>query len=109
MGSTAQQKNFNKLWTHARISSQPLPSRIVEHNTHSLSQPQLEDDYLSGRPCFGGSCSRFVHRIRALESTGYLSLASFTSLLVEFVARLDLLVEAVDELSGMAKFKQEAA
>lgn len=45
---------------------------------------------------------------RAFEcSTAALSLATFTSLLVEFVARLDHLVEAVDKLGRLAKFKHE--
>lgn len=45
---------------------------------------------------------------RAFEcSTAALSLATFTSLLVEFVARLDHLVEAVDKLGRLAKFKRE--
>ncbi|XP_011026959.1 PREDICTED: aluminum-activated malate transporter 9-like [Populus euphratica] len=50
----------------------------------------------------------FLPRMKALESTAALSLANFTSLLIEFVARLDHLVEAVDELSKMAKFNHEA-
>ncbi|CAA3010245.1 aluminum-activated malate transporter 9-like [Olea europaea subsp. europaea] len=56
----------------------------------------------------GGFSSDFIPRMQALQSTAALSLATFTSLLVEFVARLDLLVEAVENLSKMAKFKQEA-
>ena len=49
----------------------------------------------------------FLPRMKALESTAALSLANFTSLLIEFVARLDHLAEAVDELSKLAKFKYE--
>ncbi|PIM98700.1 putative membrane protein [Handroanthus impetiginosus] len=52
----------------------------------------------------GSDC---IPKMRALESTATLSLATFTSLLIDFVARLDHLVEAVDKLSKMAKFKQE--
>ncbi|XP_076905360.1 aluminum-activated malate transporter 9-like [Bidens hawaiensis] len=37
-----------------------------------------------------------------------MSLVTFTSLLVEFVARLDHLVEAVNDLSKMAKFKGQS-
>ena len=55
----------------------------------------------------GGFEANFIPRIKALESTAALSLATFTSLIIEFVARLDHLVEAVDELSKLAKFKDE--
>lgn len=52
-----------------------------------------------------GVAVEFLPRMRKLESTAAMSLANFTSLLIEFVARLDYLVETVDELSKMAKFK----
>ncbi|KAJ8768581.1 hypothetical protein K2173_022698 [Erythroxylum novogranatense] len=55
----------------------------------------------------GVSAMEFQPRMKALESTAALSLATFTSLLIEFVARLDHLVEAVDKLADMAKFKQD--
>lgn len=50
-----------------------------------------------------------IPRMRALESTTALSLVTFTSLLIEFVARLDHLVEAVAELAKLANFRQDMA
>ena len=44
-------------------------------------------------------------KMRGIESTAMLSLTNFASSLMEFVARVEHLVEAVDELSKMAKFK----
>ncbi|KAK3001808.1 hypothetical protein RJ639_021850 [Escallonia herrerae] len=68
------------------------------------SWPSIEVDAFEEEGGFGPD---IIPRMRALESTAALSLATFTSLLIEFVARLDHLVEAVDELSTMAKFKRE--
>ncbi|KAL5989278.1 hypothetical protein ACLOJK_010168 [Asimina triloba] len=57
----------------------------------------------------GGIDMDLIPRMKALECTTSLSLATFTSLLIEFVARLDHLVEAVDKLAKQANFNHEAA
>lgn len=69
------------------------------HSWPSIAVDAFEED--------GGPTMDSVPRMKQLESTTALSLATFTSLLIEFVARLDHLVEAVEELSKMAKFKHE--
>ncbi|KAG8055512.1 hypothetical protein GUJ93_ZPchr0001g32681 [Zizania palustris] len=70
-----------------------------------LSWPSREADELDEMEAGGGYA--VVVRMRALESTAALSLATFASLLLEFVARLDHLVDAVDELSKLAKFSEK--
>lgn len=75
-----------------------------QYSRRQYSWPSREVDAFEG----GGSAAcviDFVPKMRALESTAALSLATVTSLLIEFVARLDHLVEAVDHLARMAKFK----
>ncbi|XP_062225152.1 aluminum-activated malate transporter 9-like [Phragmites australis] len=71
------------------------------HSWPSREVDDFEDD--------GNVVSDMIPRMRALESTTALSLVTFTSLLIEFVARLDHLVEAVEKLAKMARFKQQIA
>ncbi|KAK4435425.1 Aluminum-activated malate transporter 9 [Sesamum alatum] len=88
--------------------SQPLDSyheTMRKQSRRLYSWPSREVDAFEEEGGFSSDC---IPRMRALETTATLSLATFTSLLIEFVARLDHLVEAVDQLSKMAKFKQEA-
>lgn len=67
------------------------------------SWPSREADELEGDG--GGDKAELIARMPALQSTAALSLATFTMLLIEFVARLDHLTDAVGELAAAAKFK----
>ncbi|XVF10495.1 hypothetical protein REPUB_Repub07fG0188000 [Reevesia pubescens] len=86
----AQNESYNEMMRKQSRRQHSWPSREVD---------AFEEE--------GGFSIDVLPRMRALESTAALSLATFTSLLIEFVVRLDHLVEAVDELSKMAKFKHE--
>eukprot|EP00250_Pteridium_aquilinum_P012196 c20561_g1_i1 orf=830-2581(+) len=50
--------------------------------------------------------SMLEQRVRVLESASALSLGTFATLLMEVALRLDYVVEAVGELSDLAKFKK---
>ncbi|XP_031272856.1 aluminum-activated malate transporter 9-like isoform X2 [Pistacia vera] len=86
----AQPESYHELMRKQSRRMHSWPSREVD---------AFEEEGVNG--------TDFLPRMRALESTAALSLATFTSLLIEFVARLDHLVEAADKLAKMAKFKHE--
>ncbi|KAF8412169.1 hypothetical protein HHK36_000127 [Tetracentron sinense] len=76
--------------------------RKQQRRLHSWPSREV-DDYKEE----GGLGVDLLPRMSALDSTAALSLVTFTSLLIEFVARLDHLIEVVEELSMMAKFKHD--
>ncbi|XP_042004203.1 aluminum-activated malate transporter 9-like isoform X2 [Salvia splendens] len=101
----------NKLLEHSSdLPSQPLQEESYHETMRKQSRrlhswPSREVDAFEDEGNFSSDC---IPRMKALESTATLSLATFTSLLIEFVARLDHLVEAVNQLSKMARYEQEA-
>ncbi|XP_022737926.1 aluminum-activated malate transporter 9-like [Durio zibethinus] len=110
LDSTSLEKSSNQL-TQNMQSGTLLPAQTESYHETMRKQsrrlhswPSREVDAFEEEGAFG---TDFLPRMRALESTAALSLATFTSLMIEFVVRLDHLVEAVDELSRMAKFKHE--
>lgn len=96
--STSPEKSSNQL---TQTESYHEMMRKQSRRLHSW--PSREVDSFEE----GGFSRDFLPKMKALETTAALSLATFTSLLIEFVVRLDHLAEAVDELSKLAKFKHE--
>ncbi|MQL91798.1 hypothetical protein Taro_024412 [Colocasia esculenta] len=89
-----------KAATLARVESYHESMKKQQRRLYSWPSREVDEFEESGEQLV-------VPRIRALESTAALSLATFASLLIEFVARLDHLVESVDELAKMARFQQD--
>ncbi|XP_042374476.1 aluminum-activated malate transporter 9-like isoform X1 [Zingiber officinale] len=90
--TAVQTESYHEMMRRQQRRLHSWPSREVDG---------FEEDAAAGADSFP--------RMRALESTAALSLVTFTSLLIEFVARLDHLVEAVAELAKLANFRQDVA
>ncbi|GJW99601.1 aluminum-activated malate transporter 4-like protein [Tanacetum coccineum] len=94
----------------------PLPPKTFERNISTLSHhPSMvhwgsSEDMLKHQTNWPSRLSILgdqilnVREVNTYESASALSLATFTSLLIEFVARLQNLVSAFQELSELAKF-----
>lgn len=96
------ERSLNKQNSSQGVAAEACVELVKKQSRRQHSWPLREMDVFNDG---GGVAVDFLPRMRKLESTAAMSLANFTSLLIEFVARLDYLVETVDELSKMAKFK----
>lgn len=101
MGELHTEKNSNP-----PVESIPTGVTPQTQSYHEMTrkQPSREVDAFDGD---SGTTSDLVPSMRALESTAALSVTNFTFTLIEFVARLDLLIHAIDKLSKKAKFEHE--
>lgn len=93
--STPQLQPYNKSTINQSRSEWGSGEDVFKHQTMWPSRLSLIGDALLNE-----------REVRTYESASALSLATFTSLLIEFVARLQNLVDSYVELSEKAKFRE---